>query len=264
MDERQTGHLTDEQLGSLKAQLEAEKELLIRKLEDSGRFGLDRPLREVLADSTADNHPADDGTETFERSKDLALADHFGRMLDRIDQALSAIGNGSYGVCAACGRPIPFERLEAVPYTRYCVGHAREQFVSASRPVEEEGLALSLLRAGSGGRYGAREEEYGMEAGEDAWRIVESWGTASSPALAEDAEEGPLSAEADESEGFVEPIEQFVATDLYGRRASVVRSREYRNYLKSMEGEPLLEPDPVWTPDWADDAAQDGDDRESW
>jgi DnaK suppressor protein len=35
--------------------------------------------------------------------------------------ALARLDDGSYGVCAACGLPIPLERLEAVPTTRRCV-----------------------------------------------------------------------------------------------------------------------------------------------
>lgn len=29
---------------------------------------------------------------------------------------------GTYGTCDACQRPIPFERLEAIPEVRHCVG----------------------------------------------------------------------------------------------------------------------------------------------
>ncbi|MBV6522491.1 MAG: RNA polymerase-binding transcription factor DksA [Gemmatimonadaceae bacterium] len=36
-------------------------------------------------------------------------------------QALERIHDGSYGVCAGCADRIPFERLEVMPATRYCV-----------------------------------------------------------------------------------------------------------------------------------------------
>lgn len=241
--------LTDEQLRQLRQQLETEKEILLSQLKESGRFGLATPVREVLSDSSADNHPADEGTEMFERSKDLALSDHFERLIARIDRALAAMDQGTYGKCEVCGRDIPFERLEAIPYTPYCVNHAREQFVSANRPIEEELLERNLARAFS------ERPDSGRDEGENAWEIVERWGTASSPAFTEDRpgeNDGSWSMDADDGEGYVEPIESFLATDLYGRRAAVVRSREYRAYMESMEGDRFLEPDPAWSPDWAD------------
>ena len=39
-----------------------------------------------------------------------------------VESALARVDDGSFGVCAACGGPIGFERLMAVPETRYCVG----------------------------------------------------------------------------------------------------------------------------------------------
>jgi RNA polymerase-binding protein DksA len=41
--------------------------------------------------------------------------------LIQIKQALERIASGEYGICQECGRQIPMERLEAIPYTSYCV-----------------------------------------------------------------------------------------------------------------------------------------------
>lgn len=38
-----------------------------------------------------------------------------------IDRALAAIVDGTYGTCTACGEPIGFLRLTAVPQTRLCL-----------------------------------------------------------------------------------------------------------------------------------------------
>lgn len=43
------------------------------------------------------------------------------RVLKEIDDAFARIGDGTYGTCLGCGRPIPAERLEILPYTRHCV-----------------------------------------------------------------------------------------------------------------------------------------------
>lgn len=35
--------------------------------------------------------------------------------------ALTRLNEGTYGLCVACTKPIPVERLEIIPHTRYCV-----------------------------------------------------------------------------------------------------------------------------------------------
>lgn len=71
-----------------------------------------------------DQHPADLGTETFEREKDLSLLEQLEAELDDLDRALAKLEDGTYGVCEACGKEIPAERLEALPGARLCVEDA--------------------------------------------------------------------------------------------------------------------------------------------
>lgn len=68
-----------------------------------------------------DNHPADTGSETFEKEKDLALRDNLRNMIGKIDEAVGKIDRGTYGTCDRCGRGITTGRLSAVPYAIYCV-----------------------------------------------------------------------------------------------------------------------------------------------
>ena len=49
----------------------------------------------------------------------LRLGERESQMVADIDQALLRIEEGSYGVCAGCGKPIDERRLEAVPTARY-------------------------------------------------------------------------------------------------------------------------------------------------
>jgi len=49
----------------------------------------------------------------------LKLGDQESQMVADIDQALLRIEEGSYGMCARCGRPIEERRLEAMPTARY-------------------------------------------------------------------------------------------------------------------------------------------------
>ncbi len=43
------------------------------------------------------------------------------KRLRLIDSALSRIQNGRYGLCMKCGKKIPTERLEAIPYALMCI-----------------------------------------------------------------------------------------------------------------------------------------------
>ncbi|MDQ6741586.1 MAG: hypothetical protein M3Z97_01575 [Candidatus Dormibacteraeota bacterium] len=49
--------------------------------------------------------------------------------LARIERALERIGEGTYGVSEVSGRPIPIERLEAVPYATTLVDEQPPQLV---------------------------------------------------------------------------------------------------------------------------------------
>ena len=90
--------------------------------------------------SMYENHPGDMGTELFDREKNLALNVHATAELTKIDNALKAMDEGSYGTCDVCGTQIPFERLEAVPYTTVCIEHAIDTKIARDRPVEEDVL----------------------------------------------------------------------------------------------------------------------------
>jgi RNA polymerase-binding transcription factor DksA len=63
----------------------------------------------------ADQHPADDGSELFEREKNLTVQRSREIELANIDQALQKFEDGTYGTCDMCGKPIPEARLRAYP-----------------------------------------------------------------------------------------------------------------------------------------------------
>ncbi|HEX4979752.1 MAG TPA: TraR/DksA C4-type zinc finger protein [Acidimicrobiales bacterium] len=71
--------------------------------------------------SSVDQHQADVGTETFDRSKDLAILDEVEAELVEVEHALGRLDDGTYGLCEACGKPIPDDRLDAMPATRFCL-----------------------------------------------------------------------------------------------------------------------------------------------
>lgn len=41
--------------------------------------------------------------------------------VEKIDEALEKLNEGTYGICDSCGGPIESERLEALPYATRCI-----------------------------------------------------------------------------------------------------------------------------------------------
>lgn len=48
------------------------------------------------------------------------------KQLRLIESALARIENGRYGICLKSGKPIPKERLEAIPYALYRIEYQNE------------------------------------------------------------------------------------------------------------------------------------------
>jgi RNA polymerase-binding transcription factor DksA len=71
-------------------------------------------------------HLADMGTDNFEEEVTLTLLENAGHILTEINDALDRIEKGTFGRCEECGKEIPRERLNAVPYARYCVQDAQK------------------------------------------------------------------------------------------------------------------------------------------
>jgi RNA polymerase-binding protein DksA len=84
-------------------------------------------IQDETQDSTADNHPGDMATVTFDRELDYTLEESEGRLLEAIDAALGRIEDGTYGSCQACSEPIREERLEALPWTTQCIDCKRRE-----------------------------------------------------------------------------------------------------------------------------------------
>jgi RNA polymerase-binding transcription factor DksA len=68
-----------------------------------------------------DNHPADLATELHDEELDETTDLMLDEEETRIGEALHALADGSYGTCRICKRPIPPERLKAVPEAVRCL-----------------------------------------------------------------------------------------------------------------------------------------------
>jgi RNA polymerase-binding transcription factor DksA len=69
------------------------------------------------------DHMADQGTEAMEREKAALFATKEGRYLYRLEEALRRLYNDpeNFGSCHTCGKPVGYERLDALPHARYCI-----------------------------------------------------------------------------------------------------------------------------------------------
>lgn len=157
----------------------------ISNFNERGHEGLMNSIRDSTGElSNYDNHPADGGTDTFDRSKDIGLKDHAKTILVMIEDALEKVESGRYGHCDSCGEEIGGERLEAMPYSTFCFEckSKSESRVGTnahnSRPIEE-----TVIRDMHKSDYMSTEkdDESLIYDGEDAWQEVARYGTANTP-----------------------------------------------------------------------------------
>ncbi|HEX3046187.1 MAG TPA: TraR/DksA C4-type zinc finger protein [Bacillota bacterium] len=198
-----------EKQNDLKNRLLEEKSRLTTKLNNTSDFQLNQTMSESISElSVYDNHPADIASETFEREKDLALFNSNQEILQKIDEAIENINKGTYGLCESCGREIDAGRLEAIPYTTFCIQCERKEekeYINRERPVEEEVLEPPFGRTFLDGT-----DVVGTD-GEDVWQRVARYGTSETPSDLGGADSyDDTFYDAEEDQGIVEKVEGII------------------------------------------------------
>jgi len=74
-----------------------------------------------MGDVQFDDEGGEGDTMVVERERDLALSAQARQTIADIDEALARLAKGTYGYSEASGRPIPRERLEAIPWATVLV-----------------------------------------------------------------------------------------------------------------------------------------------
>lgn len=107
-------------------------------------------------------HMADAGTDEFDRDFALSLISSDQNALYEIEEALSRIRNGTYGICEITREPIEAERLLAIPWTRFSA--------VAQRELEDSGEVgrTRLAARGSWAEPSTNDEESGESEAEAA------------------------------------------------------------------------------------------------
>lgn len=180
---------------------------LLDKMREHKTIDSDMELSSEL--SFYDNYPGDNATFYVNIEEGRALKEHETSILNGIKSALDSIEEGTYGVCSSCGKDIPEERLEFIPYTEFCVSCQKERNdmmprEKNNRPVEEEVLKYPF-------GYGYNDYDYDDSVAFDAEDSLQS---------VEEYTEGSYFMEQDDDGelGYVEKVE-------------LISNEQYKNQL---------------------------------
>jgi RNA polymerase-binding protein DksA len=114
-----------------KKELEHFKQILLRKraelVGDVGSMEGAALKDSAGALSHVPQHIAEQGSEAYDQSLALDLAQVDRNLIKEIDDALKRIEEGTYGNCELSGKPISRDRLEELPWTRFTIEAARER-----------------------------------------------------------------------------------------------------------------------------------------
>jgi RNA polymerase-binding protein DksA len=117
--------LSKKEIEELRGRLVDERQHLETQLESIVEESLAATQSDMSGDVGLDDEPADAGTATFEREKDLSIENNVRDLLRKIDGALKRMDDGTYGICARGGHPIEKARLKALPYADLCIKDAQ-------------------------------------------------------------------------------------------------------------------------------------------
>ncbi|MFJ7640504.1 TraR/DksA C4-type zinc finger protein [Peribacillus sp. NPDC097225] len=226
---------TEKQILKLKEELLSEKEQLQQRIKNDETVTKQSQTDFSGEISSYDNHPADLGTELFDKERYQAINEHAEEEIGKIDLALEAIKEGTYGVCKECGKDIPYERLEVVPSTLYCIEHTPEQKVHDDvtdeyRPAEEDILIPSKGDNFENRRHSDTDDENTVK--EDSFGEVAQFGTSDTPADYQHnrTSYNELYDTEDDTETFPEDYEGYAANDIEGKNRQVVSNENKEEY----------------------------------
>jgi RNA polymerase-binding protein DksA len=120
-------HLTEDQLGELRAHLEAESDSLGEELAEHGKISGGDWKGASGAEKSTEADPNDAADQIEELVTNVPLVEELEKRLHDVKDALEKMDTGTYGTCDACHAEIPKKRLDANPAARTCIAHATAQ-----------------------------------------------------------------------------------------------------------------------------------------
>ena len=101
-------------LDSFRKKLEERQQALrkaVSRTEEDGR----------IADQEAAQDIADRAANSYTKEFLFSQSNNDRVLLNMVESALQRLREGTFGECVSCGSDINLKRLEAVPWTRYCI-----------------------------------------------------------------------------------------------------------------------------------------------
>jgi len=121
------GKLTEKDLVHFEELLLNKRRELLKNVTDIEKGALKKNRQDASGDlSIMPMHMADLGTDNYEQEFALDLMDSERKLLVEIDEALARIQDRTYGICLGTSIPISYARLNAKPWTRFCIEHKRK------------------------------------------------------------------------------------------------------------------------------------------
>lgn len=111
------------------------KQLLESKEQDLNDE-IARFTEEARESQTAEvEDPLDEVTSSQAKAAAFSVSSIAAETLNAVRAALQRIDSGEYGICVDCGREIGAKRLEAVPWTPYCIEDQEKHDKEAAEPT---------------------------------------------------------------------------------------------------------------------------------
>jgi len=107
-------NMDKKRLDSFKKRLEERQQALRRtvsRTEEDGRIADQDPAQDI----------ADRAASSYTKEFLFSQSNNERQLLQMVETALARIREGTFGECVSCGDEINAKRLEAVPWTRYCI-----------------------------------------------------------------------------------------------------------------------------------------------
>ncbi|MFD1019276.1 TraR/DksA C4-type zinc finger protein [Thalassobacillus hwangdonensis] len=213
----------------LRKQLKERKQEIEHELNQNDGYGFNRGFASDTSSgelSQYDNHPADSGTELYEREKDLALRGHLKEELSDIEYSLKQMDAGTYGICEVTGDEIPMSRLKALPTARTIKEASPNQQRSEDRPIEE--YVLHDL-----------EENYATNSEETEYNEQNAYDQVASFNESSMTYDASSNIDNQDGMGYAEEYEGFVSTDIEGytgdANVQFQRNVQYDQYMHEQE-----------------------------
>lgn len=104
----------DEQFQALRERLLQQRQEILNMYNQDVRAGqesADEPTEDIV----------DRANNAYNRELMFSLSDGERVLLLQIEDAIRRMDEGAYGRCSNCGQTISAQRLEAIPWARYCI-----------------------------------------------------------------------------------------------------------------------------------------------